>query len=76
MQSYIQDLKDNMIDSLKAIGTSTGTIILNVWNLVPETLGLILIIMNIIYIWLKIKRLPKQEGICLERRKVLLNGQQ
>jgi len=46
-------------DSLKTIGTSTGTIFVNVWNLVPETLGVVLIVINIIYIWLKIKRLPK-----------------
>ena len=48
-----------MVDSLKAIGTSTGTLIVNIWQLVPETLGLILIILNIVYIWLKIKRLSK-----------------
>ena len=48
-----------MVDSLKAIGTSTGTLIVNIWQLVPETLVVILIIMNIIYIWLKIKRLSK-----------------
>jgi len=48
-----------MVDSLKAVGTSTGTIIINLWNLVPEALGVLLIILNIIYIWLKIKRLLK-----------------
>jgi len=48
-----------MVDSLKAIGTSTGTIIVNIWSLVPEALGVVLIIMNIIYIWLKIKRISK-----------------
>lgn len=48
-----------MNDSLKAIGSSTGTIIVNIWNLVPETLGIVLLVMNIIYIWLKIKRLTK-----------------
>ena len=48
-----------MNDSLKAIGSSTGTIIVNIWNLVPETLGIVLLVMNIIYIWLKIKRLIK-----------------
>ena len=48
-----------MVDSLKAIGTSTGTLIVNIWQLVPEALGVLLIIMNIIYIWLKIKRLSK-----------------
>ena len=48
-----------MSDSLKAVGTSTGTIIVNIWNLVPEALGVVLIVMNIVYIWLKIKRLSK-----------------
>tara|TARA_Y100000310_G_C20544376_1_gene744884 strand:+ start:952 stop:1098 length:147 start_codon:yes stop_codon:yes gene_type:complete len=48
-----------MVDSLKAIGTSTGTLIVNIWQLVPETLGVILIILNIVYIWLKIKKLYK-----------------
>jgi hypothetical protein len=49
----------DMADSLKALGTSTGTLIVNIWNLVPEALGLVLIILNIVYIWLKIKRLSK-----------------
>ena len=48
-----------MQDSLKALGTSTGTLIVNIWNLVPEALGVVSIILNIIYIWLKIKRLSK-----------------
>jgi|TARA_R100001594_G_scaffold139977_1_gene184805 hypothetical protein len=48
-----------MNDSLKAIGTSTGTLIVNIWELVPEALGVLLIILNIVYIWLKIKRLSK-----------------
>ena len=48
-----------MNDSLKAIGTSTGTLIVNIWELVPEALGVLLIILNIAYIWLKIKRLIK-----------------
>ena len=48
-----------MNDSLKAIGTSTGTLIVNIWELVPEALGVLLIILNIVYIWLKIKRLIK-----------------
>jgi hypothetical protein len=43
-------------DSLKAIGTSVGTIAVNVWELVPEALGLLLIILNIIYVFLKIKK--------------------
>ena len=45
-----------MTDSLKAIGTSVGTIAVNVWELVPEALGLLLIILNIIYVFLKIKK--------------------
>tara|TARA_R110001583_G_scaffold60762_3_gene180209 strand:- start:66 stop:212 length:147 start_codon:yes stop_codon:yes gene_type:complete len=48
-----------MTDSLKALGTSTGTLIINVWDLVPEALGVLLIILNIVYIWLKIKILIK-----------------
>ena len=48
-----------MVDSLKAVGTSTGTLIINMWELVPEALGVLLIIMNIVYIWLKIKKLSK-----------------
>ena len=52
-------MKILVIDSLKTIGTSTGTLIVNIWELVPEALGVVLIIMNIIYIWLKIKRLSK-----------------
>ena len=46
-----------MVDSLKTIGTTTGTLIVNIWQLVPEVLGVILIIFNILYIWLKIKKL-------------------
>lgn len=45
-----------MTDSLKTIGTSMGTIAVNIWNLVPEALGVVLIILNIIYILLKIKK--------------------
>ena len=45
-----------MTDSLKTIGTSMGTIIVNVWELVPETLGVVLILLNIIYVILKIKK--------------------
>jgi len=43
-------------DSLKTVGTSMGTIIVNVWELVPEALGVLLIILNIIYVFLKIKK--------------------
>ena len=45
-----------MEDTLKAVGTSTGTILVNIWNLVPEGLGLLLIVLNIIYVILKIKK--------------------
>ena len=48
-----------MEDSIKAIGTSTGTILINMWNLVPDLLGIILLILNIAYILLKIKRFYK-----------------
>jgi len=43
-------------DSLKTIGTSMGTIIVNVWELVPEALGVLLIVLNIIYVFIKIKK--------------------
>jgi len=43
-------------DSLKTIGTSIGTIAVNVWELVPEALGVLLIVLNIIYVILKIKK--------------------
>ena len=45
-----------MTDSLKTIGTSMGTIMVNVWELVPEALGVLLIVLNIIYVFLKIKK--------------------
>ena len=45
-----------MSDSLKTIGTSMGTLIVNVWELVPEALGVLLIVLNIIYVILKIKK--------------------
>ena len=48
-----------MNDSLKAIGSSTGTLIVNIWELVPEALGVALIVLNIVYIWLKIKKISK-----------------
>ena len=40
-----------MVDTLKTVATSTGTIIVNVWNLVPEALGVLLIVLNIIYVF-------------------------
>ena len=45
-----------MTDSLKTIGASVSTIVVNVWELVPETLGLLLIVLNIVYVMLKIKK--------------------
>ena len=45
-----------MTDTLKTIGTSIGTIVVNVWELVPEALGVLLIVLNIIYVFLKIKK--------------------
>ena len=45
-----------MTDTLKTIGPSVSTIIVNVWELVPEALGVLLIILNIIYVFLKIKK--------------------
>ena len=45
-----------MSDSLKAIGTSTGTLIVNIWELVPGALGVLLIMLNIVYVLMKIKK--------------------
>ena len=45
-----------MLDTLKTVGTSTGTLMVNVWNLVPELLGIVLIILNIIYVARKIQK--------------------
>ena len=45
-----------MTDSLKTIATSVGTIVVNVWELVPEALGVLLIVLNIVYVILKIKK--------------------
>ena len=45
-----------MTDTLKTVGTSTGTILVNWWNLVPEILGVVLIIANIIYVVRKIQQ--------------------
>lgn len=45
-----------MSDSLKTTGTSLGTILVNMWELVPEALGILLIILNIVYVILKIKK--------------------
>ena len=45
-----------MTDTLKTIGASIGTIAVNVWELVPEALGVLLIVLNIVYVILKIKK--------------------
>ena len=45
-----------MEDTLKTIGTSTGTLAVNWLQLVPELLGIILIITNIIYVIRKIQK--------------------
>ena len=48
-----------MEDTLKTVGTSTGTLMVNIWNLVPELLGIVLIILNIIYVVRKIQKSHK-----------------
>ena len=48
-----------MEDTLKTIGTSTGTLAVNIWNLVPEVLGVVLLIANIIYVVRKIQQTYK-----------------
>ena len=45
-----------MEDTLKTLGTSTGTLIVNFWNLVPDILGLVLFVMNILYVYYKIQK--------------------
>jgi len=48
-----------MEDTLKTVGTSTGTLAVNWWQLVPEVLGAMLIVANIIYVSVKIYKLMK-----------------
>jgi hypothetical protein len=48
-----------MEDSIKTVGTSTGTLAVNWLQLVPEVLGIILIIANIIYVGMKIWKIYK-----------------
>tara|TARA_E500000305_G_C3982013_1_gene217392 strand:- start:213 stop:359 length:147 start_codon:yes stop_codon:yes gene_type:complete len=48
-----------MEDTLKTVGTSTGTLAVNWWQLVPEVLGVMLIVANIIYVSVKIYKLMK-----------------
>ena len=48
-----------MEDSIKTVGTSSGTLAVNWLQLVPELLGIILIIANIIYVGMKIWKIYK-----------------
>ena len=48
-----------MEDTLKTVGTSTGTLAVNWWQLVPDVLGVVLIIANIVYVGMKIYKLYK-----------------
>ena len=48
-----------MEDTLKTLGTSTGTLAINWWQLVPEVLGVVLIAANIIYVGVKVYKLLK-----------------
>ena len=45
-----------MTDTLKTIGTSTGTLAVNWLQLVPEIAGVILILVNIVYVIRKIQK--------------------
>ena len=57
-----------MEDTLKTVGTSTGTLAVNFWNLVPEVLGVILIIANIIYVGIRYTKHINRRDICLKIR--------
>ncbi len=46
-----------MEDTLKTLGTSSGTLAVTWWQLVPEVLGVILIIANIVYVGMKVYKL-------------------
>jgi flagellar biogenesis protein FliO len=46
-------------DTLKTVGTSTGTLAVNWLELVPELLGVVLIIANIIWVVRKIQQTYK-----------------
>ena len=48
-----------MEDTLKTVGTSTGTLAVNWLELVPELLGVVLIIANIIWVVRKIQQTYK-----------------
>ena len=48
-----------MEDTLKTVGTSTGTLAVNWLELVPEVLGIVLIVAIIIYVGMKIYKLYK-----------------
>ena len=45
-----------MEDTLKTVGTSTGTLAVNWLQLVPEVLGVVLIIANIVWVVRKIQK--------------------
>ena len=48
-----------MEDTLKTVGTSTGTLAINWLELVPELLGIVLIIANIVWVVRKIQQTYK-----------------
>ena len=48
-----------MTDTLKTVGTSTGTLAINWLELVPELLGIVLIIANIVWVVRKIQQTYK-----------------
>ena len=45
-----------MTDTVKTVGTSTGTLAVNWLQLVPEILGIVLIIANIVWVVRKIQK--------------------
>ena len=48
-----------MEDTLKIVGTSTGTLAVNWLQLVPEILGIVLILANIVWVVRKIQQTYK-----------------
>ena len=48
-----------MTDTLKTVGTSTGTLAVNWLQLVPEVLGIVLIVANIVWVVRKIQQTYK-----------------
>ena len=45
-----------MTDTVKTIGSSIGTLTVNWLHLVPEILGIVLIVVNIVYVIRKIQQ--------------------